>query len=271
MAALAEAAPIEKKFNGGKMRHIFATEADEKRDADSALTYKREWFCEEAKLAMYGLRDGSAKAFRKIDGSCGLIKRGPDGRWMIFQRYDDKKGKLDPAALPEDIIQLPDGENTRVYSFEEDCYKHQYFFKLLPRFDPTKREYDKKGRLKHITMPEQITRDLYNILDNAPTDHLRDPYYSVELVGPNFNRTFGVGFNTFAIHELQKPKIDHFPSLDTPDEWFAWLTDYFTKHRDEGLIISHLGRYWKIHGSKFVPDLPKNYEMPEVLCVEMQL
>lgn len=242
-------------FNGGKMRHIFKTEKDlSGGDSDNAMVYLPEWFCDEAKEAMNALGKG-AEMYRKIDGSCGAILRGSDGRFTIYQRYDDKKGKIKDGDLPLGMINLPLGENTQVYGFETEMHKHRYFFREIPRVDL------KKG--SKITGNDKISLGLYKIVDREDLKLEKD-FYSVELCGPNFNRTPGVSENGIALHEMQKVQIET-PTLETPSEWFVWLTEYFTANRDEGIIVSHRGRYWKIHGYKFCPNLPKDYKLPVLL------
>jgi len=249
-------------FNGGKMRHIFRTDKDG--DADSAMVYTPDWFCPEAESAMCALGTGEAKMYRKIDGSCGaLIKK--DDQWTIYRRYDDKKGKYDETNLPEGLIALPPGENTKVYHYEQEMFSHHYFFQEIKRVDPNKAPIlDKKGRPKPQPAEEKISLCLYEIVDRmSPT--LTKDFYSIELVGPNFNRTPGVDTNSIALHEAQEiPTPQELEPLKTPEEWFAWLKAYFLVNRDEGLIISHLGRYWKIHGYKFYPGL-KDYQKPVLL------
>lgn len=226
-------------FNGGKQLHIWKTDKDT--DSDTAITYLPEWTSEESQQAMLALRTGEATIKRKIDGSCGAIIRRPDGRWDIYQRYDDKKDKF-KDGIPEGYIPLPEGQNGQV--------QHHYYFKLLERVQK------KKGE-------QLIVRSLYEAVDRTETKLTKD-YYSVELVGPNFNKTPGVLTNGIALHEKQDVQIT-FPLLNTPQEWFVWLKNYFSIYRDEGLIVSHKGRYWKIHGYKFCPELPKDYTLPVLL------
>jgi hypothetical protein len=236
-------------FNGGKQGHIWKTEKDA--DADSAMTYVTKWVCDESKAAMFALRTGEAKLYRKIDGSCGAIIRGNDGLWNVYQRYDDKKNKFkDGTEIPNGYIKLPDGENTKVYKYQENHGRHRYYFKLLNRVQKSKGE-------------QSIVDALYNVVDRDDLKLDKD-YYSVELVGPNFNSTPVVLKNGIALHEAQVVTVK-IPELDTLEEWFAWMKEYFTAYRDEGLIVSHKGRYWKIHGYKFCPDLPKNYTLPVLL------
>jgi len=249
-------------FNGGKMRHPFKTVRDS--DADSAMSYIPEWFCDEAREAMMAVSNGEATVYRKIDGSCGALVRNSNGTFDIYQRFDDKKNKFkDGTEIPEGYIRLPDGENTNVPKYEENFMQHRYYFKLIP--------------LKHKSKGEQkISDSLYKHVQDlciiASKDaQVSQDFHSIELVGPNFNRTSGVVENNIAVHSQQL--VDHdvvFPKCETPEEWFVWLTMYFTdttSHkyptlRDEGLIIEHKGRYWKIHGYKFGPDLPKEYRKP---------
>jgi hypothetical protein len=234
-------------FNGGKQGHIWKTE---EKDGDIAKFYIAEWSCPEAQEAMKSLPTGQAKIYRKIDGSCGAIIRGEDGKWNIYQRYDDKKDKF-KNGIPEGYIALPDGENTKVYSYQEGHHTHHhYYFRLINRVQKSKGE-------------QAIAKSLYNIMDN-PELKLEKDYYSVELVGPNFNSTPGVDKNGICLHEAQIPDV-YVPSFDTPEQWFVWMEYYFKNYRDEGLIVCHNGRYWKIHGYKFCPKLPKDYRKPILL------
>lgn len=239
-------------FNGGKQGHIFKTEKDASGgDSDNAMTYIAEWNCPESKEAMFALRTGHAQARRKIDGSCGAIIRGPDGRWNIYQRFDDKKNRFkNGTEIPVGYIHLPDGENTKVYSYQAEHTHHRYYFKLLDRVQKSKGE-------------QSIVNSLYSVVDRDDVKLEKD-YYSVELVGPNFNSTPGMSKNGIALHEAQEIAVK-IPELDEPNDWFIWFKEYFKAHRDEGLIISYKGRYWKIHGYKFCPDLPKDYMLPVLL------
>jgi hypothetical protein len=96
------------------------------------------------------------------------------------------------------------------------------------------------------------------------------PFYSVELVGPNFNRTANVPTNAIALHSAQEVEHKFGDHPLNPAECFSELSVYFADAdrgslRDEGLIVEHHGRYWKIHGYKFHPDLAKNYRPPKML------
>lgn len=239
-------------FNCGKMRHIFATERG--KDSDDAMTYLPQWFCEESKEALLAVAKGEAKVYRKIDGSCGALVRNPEtGKFDIYQRFDDKKNKfLDGTAIPDGYIRLPAGENTKVEGFETNLIQHCYYLKKLNVTDK----------------PVKINAPLFAALAKVEEDGksvLEKDFYSVELVGPNFNRTPGVETNGIAVHCFQTVSSDVvFPQLDDFDQWFAWFKEYFTNHRDEGLIVEHKGRCWKIHGYKFV-DLPKKYDAPILL------
>lgn len=228
-------------FNGGKQLHIFKTEKDLSGDSDGAMTYVSEWNCDESKDAMFGLRTGESQVRRKIDGSCGAIIRSSDGKWNIYQRYDDKKNRF-KDGVPDGYIHLPDGKNI-------SC-QHRYYFRLINRVQKSKGE-------------QSIADTLYAVVDRKDLK-LENDYYSVELVGPNFNSTPGVAKNGIALHDAQFVPV-LIPNLDDPNNWFIWLQKYFATCRDEGLVISHKGRYWKIHGYKFCPNLPKNYALPVLL------
>ncbi len=196
-------------------------------------TYFPEWFSDDACKAMSGLNCGKSRAFRKIDGSCGAIMRdNSSSPWKVYQRYDNRKGKYN-EPFPVSFIPIP----------------------------------DKKGcdyLLREISKDDKNMGSLYDSI-NTTEAKLDKNFYSVELVGNNFNKTPGVVNNWIAIHEHQKVLVD-FPCLTTIDEWFDWMKDYFTTHHDEGLVIEHNGCYWKIHGSKFCPNLhKKSYELPVLL------
>lgn len=231
-------------FNCDKMRHIFLTENEV--DSDNAKTYQQVWLCEETQELM---TSGKAKFYRKIDGSCGALVKNGDS-YDIYQRYDDKKRKFKDQELPEGYIKIPSGENSVRREFEKNWVNHHYFLRKLSREPENKTD-------------KRINQGLYQVLAETKTDLTKD-FYSVELVGPNFNRTPGMEKNSIAIHEFQKTPVE-IPTFQTIPEWFAFFTDYFTNHRDEGLIVEYKNRYWKIHGYKFCPQLPKNYDIPITL------
>jgi len=226
-------------FNCGKMLHIFKTEKGDK-DGDDAMSYTPEWLSPEAEQVMAGLFSAETKVYRKIDGSCGAIIRGLDGSWTIYQRYDDKKGKIEEKELVTgEYIPLPEGENER----------RRYYLRRI----------DRKQQGKNL---QKMADELYRILDRYGRS-LSSDYYSVELVGKNFNATPNVEGLSFALHCDQEIHPE-FPRMTTPEEWLIWLKDFFSHHRDEGLILVHRGKYWKIHGYKFNPN-KKDYMAPNLL------
>jgi hypothetical protein len=245
----------ENSFNGGKQMHIFKTEGSG--DPDNSLKYLCEYTCEEAKQALEGLVYGTSTAKRKIDGSCGLIQRS-NGVWTIYQRYDDKKNKISSEEhLPENYINLPKGENPDTYKSDyrnrhnNENPLHHYYFKRIERNPPSVGE-------------KKISDSVYSIVDNM-TRVLDKDIYSVELVGPNFNRTPTCEKNGIALHEDQVILHNDFPKENTCESWHTWLFDYFSTFPDEGIIVCHKNKYWKIHSNKFLQNLRGNYSAPNLL------
>jgi len=183
--------------------------------------YTSEFFNKDAELAF---KSADTKVYNKIDGSCGAIKR-INNTWVIYQRYFDEKNKF-RNNIPDGYIHI----------------QNKYFLRPL-------------SRVQNTIGWQKIVDRLYHTVDN--TNNLDKDYYSIELIGPNFNKTPNVIENTFILHKDQILNIQFNNKKD--------LQEFFTKNPSEGLIIFHKGRFWKIHSSKINPTLSKNYLIPKFL------
>jgi hypothetical protein len=182
--------------------------------------YTDEFFNSHAESAF---KSGEAKIYNKIDGSCGAIIK-TNNIWTIYQRYFDEKNKL-KYNLSDGYIHI----------------QKKYFLRRLDR------------KQKYLKL-QNIVDQLYNIVDNSNLDK---DYYSIELVGPDFNKTPNVFENQFILHEDQMVDLKFNSKQD--------LNEYFLKNPSEGLIICYKSRFWKIHSSKINPELSKDYIKPKTL------
>jgi hypothetical protein len=257
------------------MKHLFKTVWTDRsegkgrgNDEDDAPSYISEWFCPEAEEVAKGLYDGSTRVYTKIDGSCGALIRGEDGRYEIWQRFDDKKNrfqngeKIEPGyrKLP-DVLGVDSG-NPSVYR-NTGITTHRYYLKHLPR--------NPEGKFE-----KRIAKELYGVLDQTIANLDRD-FYSVEIVGVNFNRTPGVEGNSIAVHSRQQTTLENLPTCDTSQAGVKALQDYLRVYftRDvpegflnaEGLIFEHQGVYWKVRSDKVtkVAEMKKAYKPPVLL------
>ncbi len=231
-------------FNGGKIEQIFENDPE-------TNTYNGNFTNDDARDAfLYG------KYFVKVDGSNGMLVRQSflEGlqtlkytlkyRWVLFQRYDDKKGKLDPDNLPKNIISLPIGGNPSVYN------NHRYYYKLMaPSNIPDESLRPKKKQ-------KLINDSLYSEIEHSKhvLENMNQKFISVELIGKKFQKTPGVNVDCeIALHQQQ--------TIDIPEEYRTFegmkhfLLDEFL---GEGLIVSHNGKYWKIRANCF--DKNCNFE-----------
>lgn len=239
-----------RNFNGGKMQHLFAVPREQKH-----RFYLPEFVSKEAEAA---LCSGKARFFLKIDGSCGALIR-EKGTWTLYQRYDDAKNRFKESGLPANHIPLPqDCEN------KADREGHHYSFRRLARPVPGSKL---KGEDKWVA-------ELYAALDVAKLDDLPD-FNSVELVGPNYNRTPGVARNNLALHSEQVLEKAP-PVLDSAEAWLLWLEKFFAPAGDavlhEGLVLEHEGRWWKIRADNIasLAKLRKQYLPPASLKIVFQ-
>jgi len=237
-------------FNGGKMQHIFRLEDN--------LYVKQT----ESTKAHDALVNGNF--YVKIDGSNHLLVKASDGQWQVYERYDDRKGKLDESKLPEGYISLPDGGNPVLYQSKQQ--KHHYFYKLIPRPAP-----DAKGKLA------KLNSQIYQLLDLKKKflDSLDRKIFTVELVGQKFQKTPGVDAPVdIAIHFMQTVEV-------SIERTFDALKNFLEQVCCEGLVVVHQGTFWKVRSNCFdknhiyeqvktgkVP-LPANFIKP-VLLSEQQ-
>ena len=225
-------------FNGGKMQHVLlprhaVVDAKYDGDDDSAL-YSANAIENWQEIFENG------EWFRKVDGSCGAIRR-RNGRFEIYSRYDDKRNTY-RDGIPDTVIQLPaSAENAQTY--ESKSGTHRYYFVLCPRPE----EGDK-------TKMAKMWRKLYDIVDSALPAEVEDDWIrTAELVGPHFNRTPGVSEDGIALHseqKMDKPDV-HFETLQ---EWFDWFQNFFSTECQEGIVIKHGNRFYKILSRGFAEN-----------------
>lgn len=193
-------------FNGGKMYHIFKIVNN---------LYINEFHSEEAKQAFL-----KGTFYIKVDGANGYHLDG-----VLYERYDDRKGKLDPDNLPEGIICIPEGNNPSKYE------GHSYYYSKL----------DKNTSSKKL---KKLYTQLYDKLDEE-----EEKNGTIELVGPNFQQTPGFTENMIINHTTL---YFEFPHERTFENVKKFLLDGF----EEGIVIEHKGKYWKIRANVF--DTPGN-------------
>lgn len=246
----AQAAPL---FNGGKMQHLF--------QKDPKTRFYLPEFADET--VGNALKAGEATLSIKIDGSCGaMIWEEESLSWVLYNRYDDTKGRFKGKPLPEDHIPLPEGGNVA------DREGHSYSLRRLLRPEGGGKP---KGEVVWTT-------DLYRRIRYMDEKQLKalPRYNSIELVGKNYNRTPGVVGNNIALHSAQV--LDKAPpALDTAKEWMAWMMQYLAPDlkslRHEGLVVGYKGRWWKVRADNFaeLAKLPKAYLPPVVLLTDSPL
>lgn len=202
------------------MEHIFKTDENHR-----YIPYPQSKEAEEA------LAEGTF--YVKIDGSNGCLFREEDGKWTLYSRYDDKKGRFTNTDLPNTIRELPEGKNSSKYQSNEQT--HSYYYVLRPR--PSE---DQRGKLA------KIDRELYRIIDSNREylDSLECKFITVELVGQKFGKTLGVEADCdIAIHSDQKILIF--------DRSFYGIRETCTDFFIEGLVVEHRGKWWKVRWDGF--------------------
>jgi hypothetical protein len=188
-------------FNGGKQLHIFKI---------SDNIYQNDFFSDESKEAFE-----KGIYYIKIDGSNGYFQDG-----LLYERYDDRKGKLNPNELPEGYMTIPNGENSSYYE------KHKYYYKLLN---------------KNVT--EKKLKKMYNNLYSQVEDSMKNG--SIEYIGPKYQATPGFTKDLFVFHRNLTIEIS--PQIRT----YESLKEYLLSGVMEGVVIEHKGKYWKIRANVF--------------------
>ena len=207
--------------------HIFATASE---DGDDSCEYSKSLNVSDFK---------GAKLFYKIDGSCGCLRKGENGKYTIY-------GRLDTRGKPPSInaITLSEG-NTSTYK------GHSYYMTPRTRVLPAK-----------PTKEDVMYARLHEIVDSAQTAGvLVDDYYSIELVGKNFSATPNVTSVNIALHEHQlcdESIEENFSKCKTAEEYYTFFDDLFKRVCVEGVVIRTAdGRYWKVRASMFPDSLWK--------------
>lgn len=194
--------------------------------------YIPEYTSNDAKTALDNLPKKKSKIFIKIDGSCGAIIK-KDGKWTIYQRFFDEKNIL-----------------------KDDCKNYIYTGKNRFYLKPL----DKIGESeKNI----QIIEELYSSL-NTTNKKLDKDFYTIEIAGPNFNRTPGLDCNSIIFHEDQEIKM-LVSVMDNCEDWFDFFRNFFEEYPCEGLIICYKNYFYKIHAHKIDKLFSKNYKPPNKL------
>lgn len=187
-------------FNGGKQLHIFNI-------VDNY--YVNEFVSEETKDAFE-----NGIFYDKIDGANGYCLDG-----VLYERYDDRNGKINPKNLPEDMMIMPNGQNPISYE------NHRYYYKVMNRNTDSK-------KLKKV----------YDILYNQSNELNKNG--SVEFIGPNFQATPGYTVNMVKFHTDL--------IIDGPDNrTFEGIRSFLLNRYSEGVVIEHKGRFWKIRANVF--------------------
>jgi len=226
-------------FNGGKMRHYFEFDPN---NTSRNPTYD---LTKPSPYAGWTIRDARVK----IDGACGMVKMGEDGRYHLYERQDvGEKGV--PADQQDKYVPLPPGSCEQSYSSTDPRgreKKHAYYFRRVQREEGEARSKNYK----------KVWEPLYAIVDRAQADgKLVKPYYTCELVGPNFQRTPGVEVNGVALHEMQRRIELHVPTITVP----VMMKVILTQGSIEGFIL-HLVRgeehaWVKVRSDCFGPKMP---------------
>lgn len=195
-------------FNGGKQYHIFKIKNNIYIDVFSS--------------------DESQEAFKngtfytKLDGANGYHLNG-----VLYERYDDRKCNFDPDNLPEEMMNIPRGENVSIYE------GHHYYYSKLDQMKANKRM-------------KKVYDKLYSQIEGMKNG-------SVEFVGPNFQMTPKYTKNTVVSHQTL--------SFDFPrqNRSFKNIKDYLLIGYEEGIVIEYKGKYWKIRANVY--DKKCRFEM----------
>lgn len=239
------------KFNGGKQGHVFGI-------GDENL-YTGQCASEEtAKI----LADPQTVFFWKIDGSnmCIFMDAAEDGthELTLYQRYDDKKGKVTPQDLESGKYRvLAEGPNPSKYN------NHVYYYTPVPK--PDDPSLSKKQRKMSTALYDAVNRSR-DMVEKLCETH---GFCTVEAVGRKFNKTPEVSDIDFGLapHELQ--------IADVPQEarTFEGIRDLLLKeYAVEGVVLRSVdGKCLKIRSncmSKKDPftEFKKTGSPPEGRC-----
>ena len=217
------------KFNGGKMLHIFVI-----KDSKYDTVFQSE-------DAEHAFKFGHF--FIKIDGSNHMIKV-IDGVHTLFQRYDDKKGKV-VIENEDKLITLNPGN---MIEYESDnCkkkVKHHYYYKRIDRVAD-----DAKGK------QNKIIRQMYAILDAAIPDNQlllcmqEGDSLTCEMVGKKFNATPNVNDDVnIAIHCEQHVVIPE------NKRNYEGIQEYLKENCCEGLVVEDGDIYWKVRSNLIIDN-----------------
>ena len=225
------------KFYGGKMTHLLEARYPDNskyHDADDAASYETTFESDETRSALL-----KGKCYLKIDGSCGLLVKKQDGTYTLYRRRDTRgKPKTD------NMIELPVGKNSATF------HDHTYY---MIEMDPTS---SNKGEAA-------LAKTYYDILERNK-DKLTDDYYSIELIGPQINKTAPEGATPgIVIHKWQVADVTFQERTDA--ELYEQIRTYFSQNCVEGLIIEYNDVYYKLHAIKFADSLWTKFKTSKIL------
>lgn len=213
-------------FNGCKMTHVWVLENNLYTDASTS------------EGTLDALHRG--KMFNKIDGSNHCMWRG-EHNWILYGRYDDKKGTLNPDNLPTGYREPVEGKNAQIYT---TTVRHAYFYKLRERPDPAVK----------LTKATKINKMLYDIVDanTARFDKLAQihnvDFFTCEAVGTKFGKAPGLDFPVgLCLHVEQVLPVYVNRSQDAIREYLGTVCT-------EGVIVQYDGQCWKIRSNCFDKD-----------------
>jgi hypothetical protein len=212
------------EFNGCKMKHIWKLENN---------LYTDEFLDDEAKEA---LEHGTL--LNKVDGSNHCLFKEGD-QWVLYGRYDDKKGKLDEKKLPEQYRLPPQGRNLQVYV---TSVRHAYYYVRRPRPVP-----NAKGKLNKSG---KVSKVLYEIIDRNTTrfNKMGVDYLTVEVVGTKFNKAPGLDFPCGLALHCDQVFDQEFKNIPRTKEGLQKL---LSEVCTEGVVLLHNNKCWKVRSNCF--------------------